>query len=102
MYNHYFSIFGKPPVSDNFCKDSATRHPRFWRRRYLKGSIIYGHGGHLGQRTATILVIFRFPNLRRLHMKFQQKCLGDSEEKSFENVNGRTHGLTDGRTTDEN
>ena len=33
---------------------------------------IYGHGCHLGQRTATILAILRSPNPRRLHMKFQQ------------------------------
>ena len=33
---HYFSNFGRPPVSDDICKDSATRHPRFWRRRFLK------------------------------------------------------------------
>ena len=32
--------------------------------------IIYGHGGHLSQRAATILAIFRSPYLRRLHMKF--------------------------------
>ena len=36
MYDHYFSNFGKPPVSDDICKDSATRHPRFWRTRFLK------------------------------------------------------------------
>ena len=36
MYDHYFSNFGRPPVSDNICKDSATRHSRFWRRGFLK------------------------------------------------------------------
>ena len=36
MYDHYFSNFGRPPVSDDICKDSATRHPRFWRTRFLK------------------------------------------------------------------
>ena len=39
---------------------------------FLKGLTIYGHGGHLGQWTATILAIFHSPNLRRLHMKFVQ------------------------------
>ena len=126
MYDHYFSNFGRPPVSDDICKGSTIRHPRFWRRRCLKvfpiqmhreanltlpkkcqyttfilailvdlpspmtdakiqsqgilGSgrrflnvfTIYGHGGHLGQWTATILAIFRSTNLRRLHMKFEQ------------------------------
>ena len=36
MYNHYFSNYGSPPVSDDICKDSAIRHARFWRRRFLK------------------------------------------------------------------
>ena len=36
---------------------------------------MYGHGGRLGQRTATILAIFRSLNLRRLHMKFEQNWL---------------------------
>ena len=34
MYDHYFSNFGRP-ISDDICKDTATRHPRFWRR-FLK------------------------------------------------------------------
>ena len=79
MYDHYFSKFGRPPVSDDICKDSAIRNPQFWRtrflkvfpiqmhreanltlqrfspkassvwRRFLKVLTIYGHGGHLGQ-----------------------------------------------------
>ena len=36
---------------------------------------IYWHGGHLGQRTMSILAIFRFPNLRRLLMEFEQNWL---------------------------
>ena len=43
----------------------------------------------------TILAIFRSPNLRWLHMKFEQNWLKASEEKSFENNNGLTHGRTD-------
>ena len=42
---------------------------------FLKLFTIYGHGGHLGQWTATILAMFRSPNLRRLHMKFEQNWL---------------------------
>ena len=45
--------------------------------------------------TATILAIFRSPNLRRPYMKFEQHWLSASEEKSFENVNGRTHARKD-------
>ena len=48
-------------------------------------------GGHLGQRTETILAIFRSSYLRRLHSKNLSKIgSAASEEKSFENVHGRT------------
>ena len=57
MYDHYFINFGRPPIPNDLCKDSATRHPLFWRR-FLKVFTIYGHGCHLGQRRATILAIF--------------------------------------------
>ena len=36
MYDHYFSNFGSPPIPDDICKNSAIRHARFWRRRFLK------------------------------------------------------------------
>ena len=35
MYENYFSNFGRPPVPNDICKDSAIRHPRFWRIRFL-------------------------------------------------------------------
>ena len=93
MYDHYFSNFDRPPIPNDLCKDSAIRHYRFWRRRFLNVFTIYGQGGHLGQWTATILAIFHSP---RLHMKFEQNWLRDeSEEKSFENVNGRMDEQTD-------
>ena len=43
MYNQYFSNFGSPPIPDDMCKDSATRHARFWRRRFLKVFPIQKH-----------------------------------------------------------
>ena len=70
MYDHYFSNFGRPPVPDDLCKDSATRHSQFWR--FLKVFTIYGHGGHLGQQTEAILAIFHSPAPGRLQMKFEQ------------------------------
>ena len=82
MYDHYFSNFGRPLVPDDLCKYSAPKHPRSYRRRFLKVFTIYGHGGHLGQRTMTILAIFCSPYLRRLHMKFEQNW--PREEKLFE------------------
>ena len=97
MYDHYFSNFGRPPVSDDICKGSAIRHPRFWRRRFLKLFTIYGHGDHLGQWTATILAIFRSPNLRRLHMKFEQNWLRGFRGGRLKML---TDGRTDGRTVD--
>ena len=72
MYDHHFSNFGRPPIPDDLCKDSASRHKLFRRRGFLKVFTIYGHGGHLGQWTVTILAICRSPNLRMLQMKFEQ------------------------------
>ena len=72
IYNLYFSNFGRPLVPDDLSKDSAPRHPWFWRRRFLKVFTIYGHGGHLGQRAIAILTTIHSPNLRRLRMKFEQ------------------------------
>ena len=72
QYNHNFSNFGRPPVPDDICKDSAMRHPRFWRKGFLNIFIIYGHGCHHGQWTATILASFHFPAPGRLQMKFEQ------------------------------
>ena len=69
-----------PPPSQTTSKDSAPRHPRFWRRTFLKVFTIYGHGGHLGQRNAIILAIFHSLNLRRLHMKFEQNWPRGSRE----------------------
>ena len=47
MYDHYFSNFGRPPVSDDICKDSATRHPRFWKIRFLK---VFSHTNAYGSK----------------------------------------------------
>ena len=74
-YDNSFTNFGRPPVSDDFCKGWAPRHSWFWRRRFLMVFTMYGCGGHLGQRTSTILAIFRSPTLRRHHMKFEQTWL---------------------------
>ena len=54
---------------------------------------MYGHGGYFGQQTATILAIFRSPDLRRLHMKFEQNWLSGFR-------GGRLKVLTDARTDD--
>ena len=87
MYDHHFSNFGRPPVTDDLCKDSAPRHSLFWRRRFLKVFTIYGHGSHLGQWTATILAIFHSPNLRKLHIKFEQHWPRGFRGKLFEILN---------------
>ena len=74
-YDNSFSNFGRTAFPDDSCKGSAPRHSRFWRRRFLKVFTIYGRGGQLGQRNATILAFFHSPTLRRLHMKFEQNLL---------------------------
>ena len=100
IYNIYFSNFGRPPVPNDLCKDSAPRHPRFWRRRFLKVFTIYGHGGHLGQLTATILAIFHSPNLRRLHMKFVQNWPRASRREVVWNSEYFSHTNAYGSKTD--
>ena len=56
---------------------------------YLRVFTIYGLGGHLGHVTWTIYINFRFAFPRRLHIKFGLIGQAVSEEKMFENVNGR-------------
>ena len=75
MYDNYFSSFGRPPVPDDLCKDSAIRHALFWRRSFLKVFTIYGHGGPSWSMDGNHFSNLSFPNLRRLHMKFEQNWL---------------------------
>ena len=82
-YDNLFSNFGRSPVPYDLCTDLAPRHPQFWRRRFLKGLTIYGHGGHLGRPTATILAIFRSPDLRRHNMKCEQIWLSGFREEEI-------------------
>ena len=51
-------------------KKSALSAWWFWRRRFLNGFTIYGHGGHLEFRIKSILAIFRSPSSWMLHMKY--------------------------------
>ena len=57
---------------------------------FLRVFTIYGRGGHLGHVTWTIYINFRSPFPRRLHIKFGFDWPAVSEEKMFENVDGRT------------
>ena len=83
LYDHYFSNFGRPPVPDDLSKDSAPRCPWFWKRRFLKVFTIYGHGGHLGQCTATIFSNLSFPKPKeapyeiyaKLAQRLRRSCL---------------------------
>ena len=56
-------------------------------RRFLKVFTIYGHGGHLGQRTVTILAIFCYPYLRGSIWNLSKIGLEAPEEKLFEILN---------------
>ena len=47
MYDHYFSNFGSPPVPEDKYNDSAIRHARFWRRRFLK---VFSHTNAQGSK----------------------------------------------------
>ena len=53
MYNHY---------SSNFVQRFSPKVSSVLERKIFKDFTIYGHGGHLVQRTATILAIFRSYN----------------------------------------
>ena len=100
MYNNYFSNFGRPLVPDDLCKDSAPapppppppppqRHPWFWRRRFLKVFTIYWHGGNLRSVDHDHFSnLIYSPNLRRLHMKFEQNWLSGFRGEVVWKVNG--------------
>ena len=94
IYKIYFSNFGRPPILDDLCKDSAPRHPRFWRRRFLKVFTIYGHGGHFGQWTATILALFSFSQPKEAPYEIWAKLAQGFQRRS------RLKMLTDWRTDD--
>ena len=99
MYNHYFNKFGRPHVPDDLCKNSA--HLILGSGgEVLKVFTIYGHGGHLCQQTTTILAIFRSPNLRRLHMKFEQSWLSGFRAEVIWKCK-RTDTQIDSRTMDK-
>ena len=56
---------------------------------FLRSFTIYGRGGHLGHVTWTIYTNFRSPFPRRPHINLALIGQAISEEKMFENVNGR-------------
>ena len=89
MYDHYLSNFGRPPVSDDICKDSATRHPRSGRRRFLKVFPIQMHREanltlpYKGQMSIYDLYFSNFgrPSSTMIQAKIQpQSILGLGEE----------------------
>ena len=89
MYDHYFSKFGSPAVPDDMCKDSAIRHARFWRRRFLKVFPIQMHReANLPclkkvkrQRTTILLAILvDLPSLMIPAKAQPQGILGSGEE----------------------
>ena len=70
---HHFSNFGRSPVPNDLCKDSAPRHPLFWRRRSFKVCILYmGMAAILVNGLQPFKLSFHTPNLRRLHIKSEQ------------------------------
>ena len=81
MYGHYFSNSGKPPIilatlvdlqSRLFMLRFSHKASSVLEKKILKVFTIYGHGGHFGQWTATILAIFHSAAPGRLQMKFEQ------------------------------
>ena len=78
MFDHYFRklvdlpsliIYAKIQLQDILCSGGKD---------VLNVFTIYGHDGHLGQWTATILAVFHFPAPGRLQMKSKQHWLKGS------------------------
>ena len=98
MYDYHFSNFGRPPVPDDLCNDSAPRHPLFWRKRFLKVFIIYGDGSHLGSTDHDHFSNFSLPKPQeapyeiwtKLAQRLQRRC----------RLKMLTDGRTDARTDD--
>ena len=88
MYDNHFSNFGRPPLRDDLRKDSAPR----LEKKIFKGFYHIWAWQPSWSMEGDILAIFCSPNLRRLHMNLSKIGSAGSEEKSFENVNGWTHG----------
>ena len=61
-----------------------VKSARKFRRRFLKGFTIYGHGGHLGHVTSIMLSDFRFLVPESFHKKLVQIGTVISEKIGFE------------------
>ena len=102
MNHHYFSNFGRPPVPDDLCKDSALRHPRFWRRRFLKGFHHIWAWRPSWSTDRDHFSNFSFLQTKKAPYKIWAKLAQGLQRRLFENVNGRSgaraDSLTGGRT----
>ena len=83
MYDHYFSNFGTPPVPNDICKDSAIRHARFWRRRFLKVFPIQMHReANLTLPTILLAILVDLPS-PMIPAKVQPQGILGSREEDF-------------------
>ena len=89
-FSHHFSNFGRPLVPNDLCKDSAQRHPWFWRRRLYKVFTIYGHGGHLKSTVHNHFSNLLIPQLKEAPYDIWAKLAQQLQRKSRLNM------LTDG------
>ena len=92
MYDNYFSNFGRPPVPDDICKDSATSHPRFWRIRFLN---VISHTNAYGSKLdlavkkvkcqcmTIILATLVDPLSPMIYAKIQPQSILGSREEDF-------------------
>ena len=98
-YDYHFSNFGRSPIPNNLCKDSASWHPGYCRRRFLMFCAIYWHDGHLGQSAATLVPFQKFfipltyggPiwNFERIWLSgFRGEVVWNSQQLSHTNVWG--------------
>ena len=66
----HFSELANTQVPDAKSQVSSPSACLFWRRKYLKIFTIYGHDGHLGHVSLTILSKFHWHIQCRLNMKY--------------------------------
>ena len=77
-YDHYFSNFGSPPVPEDKYNDSAIRHARFWRRRFLK---VFSHTN--AQHTTILLAMLVDLPSPMIPTKVQPQGILGSEGEDF-------------------
>ena len=63
MYDHYYNNFGRPPVSDDICKDSAHKASSVLENKIFKGfshTTAYGSKLDLAVKRSNVNIQYLF------------------------------------------